>query len=339
MKLNKYLKDKTYAFILSIISYIFIILILLAFKVSKDLIVLIIAILIIFFILMLGIDYFRKRGFYCDLLNKINYLDKSYLVLEMINKPDFYEGKILYDDLYNINKSMIENIKIQEEQLQDFKEYIEMWIHEVKIPLASLVLTFNNHKKLFDNKTKRQLKRLEDDVEQVLYYVRAENASKDYLIKDIDLAMVVKRVGLKNMDDLLDNKIAFKVENIPYQVLTDAKWLEFILGQIINNSIKYKRSIKNAYIHIWAYDDDKQVTLVIEDNGIGIPSSDIDQVFDKTFTGENGRKQGTSTGMGLTICKNLCTKLGHQITIESKQGEYTRVYLSFFKNKYFEVLK
>ena len=338
MKLNKYLKDKTYAFILSIISYIFIILILLAFKVSKDLIVLIIAILIIFFILMLGIDYFRKRGFYCDLLNKINYLDKSYLVLEMINKPDFYEGKILYDDLYNINKSMIENIKIQEEQLQDFKEYIEMWIHEVKIPLASLVLTFNNHKKLFDNKTKRQLKRLEDDVEQVLYYVRAENASKDYLIKDIDLATVVKRVGLKNMDDLLDNKIAFKVENIPYQVLTDAKWLEFILGQIINNSIKYKKNISNSYIKVYVEDNINYTKLIVEDNGIGIPSSEIKQVFDKTFTGTNGREIKTSTGMGLFIAKNLCEKLGHRIEIESKYKKYTKVIITIAKNKYYDVL-
>ena len=214
MKLSLYLKDKRYIVILSLINFITITLILLAFKLSKDAIIVIDVILVFNFILILGIDYFRKKFFYNDLFNKIEQLDKSYLVLEMINKPDFYEGNILYQALYDINKSMIENIKIHEEQMKDFKEYIEMWIHEVKVPLSSLILTFNNHKNIFNNKTKRQLKRLENYVEQVLYYVRAENANKDYFIKEIDLSKVVKNVGLKNMDDIQDNKVSFKVENI-----------------------------------------------------------------------------------------------------------------------------
>ncbi len=339
MKLSLYLKDKRYIVILSLINFITITLILLAFKLSKDAIIVIDVILVFNFILILGIDYFRKKFFYNDLFNKIEQLDKSYLVLEMINKPDFYEGNILYQALYDINKSMIENIKIHEEQMKDFKEYIEMWIHEVKVPLSSLILTFNNHKNIFNNKTKRQLKRLENYVEQVLYYVRAENANKDYFIKEIDLSKVVKNVGLKNMDDILDNKVSFKVENINYNVLTDSKWLEFILDQIINNSIKYKRNIRNSYIKVYALESEDKISLNILDNGIGIPQSDINQVFDKTFTGTNGRNNNASTGMGLYIAKNLCKKLGHKIDIESKENEYTQVTITFAKNKYFNVLK
>ena len=141
------------------------------------------------------------------------------------------------------------------------------------------------------------------------------------------------------MDDLLENKIDYIVENTQYKVLTDSKWLEFILGQIINNSIKYKRDIKNSYIKISVKDEKEKTTLIVEDNGIGIKKSDLKQVFDKSFTGENGRNGSKSTGMGLFIAKNMCKKLGHKIDIESKYNEYTKVYITFAKNKFYDVLK
>ena len=197
----------------------------------------------------------------------------------------------------------------------------------------------NNNKEQFDKKTKLQLKRLENYVDQVLYYARSENAEKDYLIKEIDLSKVIKNVGLKNMDELLENKIDYIVENVKYKVLTDSKWLEFILGQIVNNSIKYKRDIDNSYIKISVKDEDNRTILIIEDNGIGIKDSDLKQVFDKSFTGENGRSISKSTGMGLFIAKNMCEKLGHKIDIESKYNEYTKVLIKFAKNKYYDVLK
>ena len=159
------------------------------------------------------------------------------------------------------------------------------------------------------------------------------------MIKDTELSKVIKNVGLKNMDDLLENKVDYNVENVNVKVLTDSKWLEFILGQIINNCIKYKRDINNSYIKISVRDEKYKTTLIIEDNGIGIKDSDLKQVFDKSFTGENGRNTSKSTGMGLFIAKNMCSKLGHKINIESKENEYTRVYITFAKDKYYEVLK
>ncbi len=339
MRLKYYLKDKLYFIIGSLTSTFLIFLILLAFKTDKSLIAAILLILLITATLLLFIDYFRKQKFYKDLLSNIKNLDKSYLVLETIDPPEFYEGHLFYQALYEITKSMNENIKVQEEQLLDNKEYIEMWIHEVKRPLASLGLILNNNKNLLDNKAKPVLKRLEDCVDQVLYYVRSENAEKDYFIKEVALSKVIKNVGMKNMDDLLDNKVDFKVEDVNYKVYTDSKWLEFILNQIINNSIKYKRNIKNSYIKISVSEKCDKTILTIEDNGIGIPATDIKQVFDKTFTGSNGRLKNTSTGMGLFIAKNLCTKLGHQIQIESEVNKYTKVSIVFAKNKYYDVLK
>ena len=146
MKLKKYLKDKLYAIILFIISYLIILLIFLAFKIPQEVIIAISLILMLFFFLLLLIDYLRKKRFYTDLLANIESLDKSYLVLETLIKPDFYEGELLYQALYDINKSMNENVNRMETQVKDFKNYIEMWIHEVKIPLATLELISNNHK-------------------------------------------------------------------------------------------------------------------------------------------------------------------------------------------------
>ncbi len=339
MKFKNYLEDRIYSLIIALFCYFIILLILFAFKSDNSLIISVTIILFVTYIILFFTDYFRKYKFYTNLLSNIDNLDKAYLVLETLNKPEFYEGELLYQAIYAINKSMSENVRIEEEQLLDFKDYIEMWIHEVKRPLASLVLTLNNHKNILDRKTKNILKRLEDYVDQVLYYVRSENAEKDYFIKETDLSKVIKNVGIKNMDDLLDNKVDFIVNKTNYKVLTDSKWLEFVLNQIINNSIKYKRNIDNSYIKIYVEDKKDVTVLVIEDNGIGIKSSDIRQVFEKTFTGENGREKSTSTGMGLYIAKNLCKKLGHKIEISSKEGKYTKVFITFAKNKYYDVLK
>jgi signal transduction histidine kinase len=339
MKFSRFLKDKMYVVFLSLICYVIILLIFFAFKINIEVIISISIIYIFLILTILLIDYYRKKNFYTDLIYNIEALDKGYLVLETLQKPDFYEGELLCQALYDIDKSMSENINQIEEQMQDFKNYIEMWIHEVKIPLSTLVLISENHKDQFDKKTKAQLKRLENYVDQVLYYARSENAEKDYLIKETDLSKVIKNVGLKNMDDLLENKIDYNVKNVNVKVLTDSKWLEFILEQIINNSIKYKRDIEDSFIKISSLDEKNRTTLIIEDNGIGIKESDLKQVFDKSFTGENGRNKSKSTGMGLFIAKNMCEKLGHKINIESKENEYTKVYITFAKDKYYEVLK
>ena len=280
-------------------------------------------------------DYFRKKGFYNTLINNTNKLDKKYLVLETLYKPDFYEGKIAYDTLYDINKSMTENVKKHNDQLTDFKEYIEMWIHEIKVPIASLVLQIHNNK---DKKSKdilKKINKIDELTEQILYYVRTESIEKDYLIKDSNLNKIVGEVALKNKDYLLENKINFVCDNLNYDVLTDSKWLVFILNQIVNNSIKYKKEKGDAILKIYAENNKKSVKLIIEDNGIGIIESDLPRVFDKSFTGYNGRIRHKSTGMGLFIAKSLCDRLGHKIEIESKQNEYTKVIITFSKNDYY----
>ncbi len=339
MKLRRFLKDKLYSIIISIFGLIIMFLILLAFKVDKYILVSLLFIFIICSLINLCIDYFRKKKFYTYLLDNIECLDKAYLVLETLEKPEFYDGEILYQALYEINKSFLENINKREKMSRDFKEYVEMWIHEVKLPLSALSLMINNHKNKLNKEIKKQIKRLEDYVEQVLYYVRSENAAKDFYINKVNLGTIIKNIGLKNMTELLESKIEFITSNVNVFVYSDSKWLEFIIGQIVNNAIKYKKENANSYIKISTTETKNDVTLFILDNGVGISSTDIRQVFNKSFTGENGRNKTTSTGMGLFIAKNMCEKLGAKIAIESVLNEFTKVSITFSKNEFYEVIK
>ena len=338
MKLSRYLKDKLYFIILFITFLSLIILLLVGFKVSLELIIVIISLLVIFAILVLIIEYLKKRSFYNEFVNIVDKLDKKYLVIEMLNSPNFQEGEILYNELFEINKSMLENIKNYEISMNDFKDYIEMWIHEVKIPLSSLILMIHNNKNNISSKMVDQVNRLDNYVDQVLFYVRAENAEKDYLIKKTELNKVINKIALKNKDYILENNICFSVLDCEKKVLTDSKWLEFIIDQIINNSIKYKREIVSSFIKIYTEENNEEIRLIIYDNGIGIDAKDLPRVFDKTYTGTNGRLKSKSTGMGLYIAKNLCEKLGHKIAIESKVNEYTKVIITFNKESIYDVL-
>lgn len=336
MSFKKYLLDKTVQITVSIVGFIIAILMLNAFKVENDLKI---ALTILFFLVAtfnIIFDYFRKYKFYKKILNALDKLDKKYLILEILNKPNFYDGEIFYQILYDINKSMIENVKEYNLSITDFKEYVEMWIHEVKIPVASLTLISHNHQNEIDKKYIEQIRKLDNYIDQILYFVRSENVEKDYIIKEKKLQEIIKNVALKNKDDLLENAVRLDVDVHNEKVLTDSKWLEFILNQIINNSIKYKRKNTESYIKIKANEDKDRLYLTICDNGIGIPKSDIKRVFDKSFTGENGRTMTKSTGMGLYIAKKLCDKLGHKITVESEINEYTKITIIFTKNNFYK---
>ena len=339
MKFKNYLKTNVFILLLFVAIIAIIDLMLVTFETNKQAVMGVIATAILGFILYIIYDFGRRKKFYDKFLNDLDLLDKKYLITEMVEKPNFYEGEILYDALYEIDKSMAEKIKEYSLSIADFKEYIEMWIHEIKLPLASLNLMVHNHKELSDKKIIEQLKRIDDDVEQVLYYVRSENAEKDYLIKEIELNKVISNVAIKNKDILLENNIDFEVEVGNKKVLTDSKWLEFIVNQIVSNSMKYIRNGVEHLIRITAEENNKNIILKIYDNGIGISKADIPKVFDKTFTGNNGRKIETSTGMGLYISKQLCKKLGHKITIDSKEKEYTEVSILFNKDNFLNIAK
>ena len=333
MKLNDYLKDKITIIILVILTYFILYSFLIGFKITSEFRWCFTVIYFLLFIIIFLYDYFRKYFFYKEILSKLDMLKEKYLICELISKPNFLDGKILYQMLYDINKSMNENIRDYRSKINDFKEYVELWLHEVKIPLSALILY--THNKKASKVLVREINKIDNYLEQILYYIRSENTEVDYIIKEVDLNKVIRDVMLKNKDVLLEKNIAIMSDVHNIRVLTDYKWLEFMVNQIISNSMKYMKDNDDKKIEIRAYKQDGCVVLEIEDNGIGIPASDIGRVQNKTFTGQNGRKVTGSTGMGLYIVSNLCKKLGHKIEIESQEGEYTKVKFIFDDNLFY----
>lgn len=336
MKLKNYLLDNLLIIFLLLFNELSIITLLLIFKIQKPLIIIIAFLFTLMSIMIIFYPYFRKKHFYNELLSNLKELDQKYLILETLPQASFYEGKLLSEILYEVDKSMFENISKYKENTDDFKDYLEMWIHEAKIPISSLTLMLHNDNKI-DKKYLEQIKRLDNYIDQVLYYVRSNYTEQDFVFKEMSLEKLISNVALKNKDDLLENKIDLYVDVKDITVSTDPKWLEFILNQIINNSIKYKNTkIKNSYIKIEAHEAKDTIKLSITDNGIGILEKDLSKVFNKSFTGENGRLRIKSTGMGLYIAKKLCTKLGHKIEITSEVNKMTTVTITFGKNNFYK---
>lgn len=290
------------------------------------------------FVFWIGYDYWKRKHFYDDVMDKLNHLSQKYLLVELMEHPTFLEGKLLYQILLETDKDMNEHIKTYERKLKQFKEYLEMWVHEVKTPLARSFLLLPKEEKKNLKELEKALTEIENNVDQVLYYARSEVTEKDYYIHPTNLQTVVNKVIVKNQDSFIYGKVQLELKDLDVEVNTDAKWLAFILNQLIQNSLKYRKE-KDTKIVISKEESEKEIYLSVWDNGIGIKQSELPKVFDQSFTGSNGRIGKASTGMGLYICKNLCEKLGHKIMITSKENEYTKVTIVFGKNNYYEVLE
>ena len=336
MNIGKYIKEKKENIILFIILVIILLFLLDLFGVNKYLTIMILSLLSIYFIVDFLTFYLKRKKYYDNFLNNLNLLDKKYLILETLEEPEFLDGKVFYDALYKIDKSMMENINNYRNETEDFKEYVEMWIHEIKIPIAGLMLMYHNNKTVNKNFLD-QLNSLDNLTDQILYYVRSNYAEKDFLIEEASMDKIINEVLLKNKDSILENHIDVTVDVKNIKVLTDSKWLVFILNQIINNSIKYCDNNRKSYIMFYIEDNEKETTLHIKDNGIGVNASDLKHVFDKSFTGENGRKMRNSTGFGLYISKKLIEKLGHKISATSEENKYFEIAITFGKNDLYKI--
>lgn len=337
MRVRDFIKDKFITILLIGILYGIILFLLKGFQVNFSLVI---AITILYWGVMLGIacyEYYRKKSFYDLLQTQLTELDQTYLLHAMLYPPNFYDGRVLYQALYEGNKAMKEQINIYRDGIEDFKEYIELWIHEIKIPLSSGLLILHNHLLPESQKLAENFHKMDDYLEQILYYVRSENPEKDYFIKQLNLKNIVNKVAVKNKDSFIYRKIKLELEDVDERVYSDAKWLEFIVNQIVQNSIKYGKEA-DAVIRITTAKKEGIVTLFIHDNGIGIEQSDINRVFEKGFTGQNGRKISHSTGMGLYLCHRLCEKLGHHLAITSTLGEGTTIKITFPRNTYYDAL-
>ena len=331
MKLMDFMKDKWLFCVLQGIVILFIGTFLSVMRLNSYGIAFVVFAMVILDGLLLMGEYIQKRMYYKRLLEIRNKLDRKHLMSELLDKPNFEEGKIWWETFKIGSKAMNDEIAMHRLLQEEYKAYIEAWIHEIKTPLASIELMCENEKTPLANHMRMETQKVESFVEQALFYARSTSLEKDYSIRKVNLETLVKNTIKKYARQMIEVKVKLELEELNYQVLADPKWIEFILGQLISNSLKYR---KDSLVLKWyGTESPTQVILTLEDNGIGIPTKDIGRVFYKGFTGENGRYYGKSTGIGLYLCKKLCKKMHLGIEIESREGVGTKVMLIFPKDQ------
>lgn len=332
MKLSEYIKDKI-NYILALAIYIIIISTYLkAISLTYSTIFIVIFITLTFFVLAFLISYYKTSIYLKNIETIMDKLPEKYLITELWQKPRGAEKLAYYKILKRANKSMLENVTDIKEKQKDYKEYIESWVHEIKIPITSAKLLCENNKTVITNKIDEDIEEVNNYVEQALFYARMDQVSNDFMIREISLNEVIKNVLARNKKIMIQNNMKVELKDVNIKCYTDEKWLEFILNQIITNSIKY-RNDNNAVVKITGIQNKENIILKIKDNGIGIKKSEIDRIFDKGFTGTNGRNQTKSTGIGLYLCKRLCEGIGMEIDANSKENEYTEIVIIIPREK------
>ena len=268
---------------------------------------------------------FSDYANYKESYKKLNFLEQNILNdLEALPKSldiriDYYHKIIekLYEELEKLTQE-------NQQKNTDMVDYYSMWVHQIKTPIAAMNFLLDNEE--VDQKILQQeLFKIERYVEMVLTYIRLDSISSDYVITKINLDEVVKDSVKKYATIFINKKIKLNYVSYETMVISDKKWLSFAFEQILGNSVKY--SSAGGEITIETYEN----KLVIEDNGIGIKEEDLPRIFEKGFTGFNGRYEKKSSGLGLYLCKKTLDKLGHHIEISSKVGEGTRIEITFPK--------
>ncbi len=282
-------------------------------------------------------EFRREKIYFRNIMESIEGLDKKYLLPEMLGYPANQEERMLKELLEALGKSMADHVNYYKNAEQEYKEYIELWIHEVKTPIAAGKLMVENHQTENARELEAELERIEDYTEQALFYARSAHVEKDYLIRRVKLKDLVTWAVKRNKRALSAKRASIEMNGLETVVYSDEKWLAFILNQILSNSVKYgdKETLKLSFT---GNEEQEQVTLAIRDNGRGIKSRDLDRVFEKGFTGSRERQARQATGLGLYLCKKLCGRLGHGIEIASTEGEGCEVRLIFPRGSYADVI-
>ena len=285
------------------------------------------------FFFCMYVDYKKLKNMFDDVQSRTDTLDKKYLVPEVMEKADSQEGEMLMSVLRKAEVSMSDNVAGYRRGSEEYRDYIETWVHEVKIPISASKMIIENHgdDAIAESGIADELDRIEGYVEQALFYARSSNVEKDFFIKETDLSEIVKGVISKRRKTLIPMHASIDMGDLQggKEVLSDGKWLSFIISQIVDNSIKYASPDRNLKLSFYMSEENGKVVLNIPDNGVGIKSSEISRAFDKGFTGSNGRIGRASTGIGLYLCRKLCVRLGHDIAMESEEGEGTTVKIMF----------
>lgn len=272
-------------------------------------------------------DFLRKRKYYNYLMKISEQLEDKTLLAEIIECPLFLDGKIFYDILRQNSKYLNDKIAQIQKQNRDYRDFLDMWVHEIKTPIASARLVIENNKNLTTLKIDDELRKIDNFVELVMYYARSSDVEKDFKVEKTTVKEIVSTALKTYSKPIIQAAGQLQMEGVELLVCADIKSCAFIIGQIISNAIKYRRS--EFKLNFYGKMEQNRIILEIRDNGIGISATDLPRVFDKGFTGENGRRFPKSTGIGLYLCKKLCDKMNMDISISSEKGQGTTVTLFF----------
>ena len=261
------------------------------------------------------INYYKKHVQLYKLQNEIS------ISLENLPSPKTLMEEDYTNLILNLNKEYKNYISKSDIAKSDMIDYYTMWVHQIKTPISAMKLLIQTSESEISSDLSSELFKIEQYVEMVLSYIRLGSNENDFVIKEYDLDNIVRQAIRKYAPLFIRKKINLDFQPTTYKVLTDEKWLVFVIEQLLSNAIKYTNKGK---ISIYPLENKK---LVIEDTGIGISKEDIPRIFDKGFTGYNGRTDKKATGLGLYLCKNILDKLSHKISIESEVGVKTKVIL------------
>ncbi|KHL97138.1 hypothetical protein QW71_02980 [Paenibacillus sp. IHB B 3415] len=263
-----------------------------------------------------GYDFFKYHSRHTEmaLFQKQIHLD-----VEKLPRPE----SLLERDYYNLLKQMSFNLKEMENSAQQNEQnvldYYTLWVHQIKIPIAALRLILQDEECEAAEEMNVQLFKIEQYVELVLQYLRLESPSTDYRFQETELNEIICEAVKKYAPLFIRKRLPLYYETVHCRVLTDSKWLGFVLEQVLSNALKYT---KEGSISIYL---ENSKTLVVEDTGIGINPEDLPRVGERSFTGYMGRQDRNATGLGLYLCKTILSKLGHSLSIESEPGKGTKV--------------
>ena len=243
-----------------------------------------------------------------------------------------------YQELLGIFDERIIELKSGERiKRQDLNDYYGMWVHQIKTPIAAMHILLQSMEEEHPGtaelkEMKMELFKTEQYVEMVLTYLRMEDMSGDLKFEKTELDKMLRQSVRKYSQMFILQKIRLDYQPVERKILTDEKWLGFVIEQVLSNALKYTKT--DGTIRIYLKEKEGKECLVIEDNGIGIQAEDLPRVFEKGFTGYNGRADKKSTGIGLYLCKKIMDRLGHKIWIESEVGKGTRVCLDLAREEW-----
>lgn len=328
MKISAYLRDRIPLFLLLAIASVLSYVMLVGVGAAKDAAIFVVCVYTLLVMVWVAIDCVRKYTFYRDIPNWLETNNKENLPINRVERPGFAEGQALYDALEHVDGNRQEAIARHVQSSNEYREYIESWVHEIKTPLAAAKLHLANHPMQDGERLSGEVSKVEGYISQVLYYARASSLEKDFRVRALTLDQLVNDLLKKNSMQLIEAGFSVNKQNMEsLVVMADASWLEFTLAQVVSNAIKYRSA--QPRIEFIGESLPNAILLHVRDNGIGIPLNDLPHVFEKGYCGENGRMFGKSTGMGLYIADKLCQKMGLSIQAHSQHGCSTTITIRF----------